>query len=117
MDVAAGRDIRLVPVTADQVAAMKKINPGYAKGMIRAGTYPKQDKDVDAIIYSAHLVGACSLPEQQVYTMVKTMVANLKDLVAINKAMEGLTPKMMAEDIGVPFHPGAARYYKEVGAM
>ena len=36
---------------------------------------------------------------------------------AINKAMAGLTPKMMAEDIGVPFHPGAVKYYKEVGAM
>lgn len=117
MDVAAGRDITLVPVTPSQVTAMKKINPGYSKGVIKAGTYPKQDKDVDAIVYSAHLVASCSLPEQQVYTMVKTMVANLPDLVAINKAMEGLTPKMMAEDIGVPFHPGAAKYYKEVGAM
>jgi TRAP transporter TAXI family solute receptor len=117
MDVAAGRDIKMVPVTADQVTAMRKINPGYTKGAIKAGTYPKQDKDVDAIVYSAHLVAACSLPEQQVYTMVKTMVANLKDLVAINKAMDGLTPKMMAEDIGVPFHPGAVKFYKEVGAM
>jgi TRAP transporter TAXI family solute receptor len=117
MDVAAGRDIRMVPMTADQVAAMRKINPGYTKGAIKAGTYPKQLKDVDAIVYSAHLVAACSLPEQQVYTMVKTMVANLPDLVAINKAMDGLTPKMMAEDIGVPFHPGAAKFYKEVGAM
>jgi TRAP transporter TAXI family solute receptor len=117
MDVAAGRDIKMVPVTADQVAAMRKINPGYTKGVIKAGTYPKQDKDVDAIVYSAHLVAACSLPEQQVYTMVKTMVANLKDLIAINKAMGGLTPKMMAEDIGVPLHPGAVKFYKEAGAM
>ncbi len=117
MDVAAGRDIKMIPVTAGEVAAMKKINPGYTKGVIKAGTYPKQDKDVDAIVYSAHLVAACSLPEQQVYTMVKTIVANMQDLVSINKAMEGLTPKMMAEDVGVPFHPGAVKFYKEVGAM
>jgi TRAP-type uncharacterized transport system substrate-binding protein len=57
------------------------------------------------------------MPAEQVYTMVKTMVANLPDMVAINKAMAGLTPKMMAEDIGVPFHPGAVKFYKEVGAM
>lgn len=117
MDVAAGRAIRLVPVNDDVVAAMKKINAGYTKGMIKAGTYPKQDKDVDAIVYSAHLVASCSLPEDQVYTMLKTLVANLPDLVAINKAMDGLTPKMMATDIGVPFHPGAVKFYKEVGAM
>ena len=117
MDVAAGRDIRMVPVTDEIVAAMRKINPGYAKGVIKAGTYPKQDRDVDAIIYSAHIVAACSLPVDQVYTMVKALVTNLGDLVAINKAMDGLTPKLMAADIGVPFHPGATKYYKEVGAM
>ena len=49
--------------------------------------------------------------------MLKAMVANLPDMVAINKAMDGLTPKMMAVDIGVPFHPGAVKFYKEVGAM
>jgi len=36
---------------------------------------------------------------------------------AVNKAMTGLTPKMMAEDVGVPFHPGAAKFYKEAGAL
>ena len=35
--------------------------------------------------------------------------------IAVVKAMTGLTPKVMAEDIGVPFHPGAAKYYKEAG--
>jgi len=117
MDVAAGRDIKLVPVNDEIVAAMNKINPGYTRGTIKAGTYPKQDKDVDAIVYSAHLVAACALPADTVYTMLKTMVANLPDMVAINKAMDGLTPKMMAVDIGVPFHPGAVKFYKEAGAM
>jgi len=117
MDVAAGRDIRMVPVTDDIVAAMRKMNPGYAKGAIPAGTYPKQDKEVPVIIYSAHLVVSCAMPEQQVYQMVKAMAANVGDMAAINKAMSGLTPKSMAQDIGVPFHPGAVKYYKEVGAM
>jgi TRAP transporter TAXI family solute receptor len=117
MDVAAGRDIHLVPVTDQIVAEMKKINPGYTKGTVPAGTYPKQDKDVPVIIYSTHLVVSCSLPEQMVYQMAKTMAAHVPDMAAINKAMTHLTPKMMAQDIGVPFHPGAVKFYKEVGAM
>ncbi len=117
MDVAAGRDIKMVPVTDEIVAAMRKMNPGYTKGSIKAGTYPKQDQDVPAIVYSAHLVVSCSLPEQTVYTMAKTMAAKVPDMAAINKAMAGLTPRAMAEDIGVPFHPGAVKFYKEAGAM
>lgn len=119
MDVAAGRDIRMVPVNNDIVAAMKKINAGYAKGVIKAGTYPKQDKDVPQIGYSAHLVVACDLPEQAVYTMTKTVAvaANIESMASVNKAMTGLTAKDMAADIGVPFHRGALKFYKEAGAM
>ena len=36
-------------------------------------------------------------------------------MASVNKSMAGLTPKAMAEDIGVPFHPGAAKFYKEAG--
>jgi TRAP-type uncharacterized transport system substrate-binding protein len=38
-------------------------------------------------------------------------------MATVNKAMAGLTPKEMAADIGVPFHKGAIRFYKEAGAM
>jgi hypothetical protein len=36
---------------------------------------------------------------------------------AVVKSISGLTPKDMALDIGVPLHKGAAKYYKEVGAL
>jgi TRAP-type uncharacterized transport system substrate-binding protein len=38
-------------------------------------------------------------------------------MAAVVKPIAGLTVKEMATDIGVPFHKGAAKYYKEVGAM
>ena len=117
MDLASARDIKLIGIDANTLAGMKKINPGYAKLTIKAGTYPKQDKDVDVIGYATHLVVACDLPEDVVYRMVKAMAANVADMAASNKAMAGLTPKIMAEDVGVPLHKGAAKFYKEVGAI
>ena len=38
-------------------------------------------------------------------------------MAAVVKAIDGVTPKDMALDIGVPFHKGAAKFYKEAGAM
>jgi uncharacterized protein len=38
-------------------------------------------------------------------------------MAAVVKPIGGMTPKDMAADICVPFHKGAAKYYKEVGAM
>jgi TRAP-type uncharacterized transport system substrate-binding protein len=45
--------------------------------------------------------------------MAKAMADNVSSMAATNKAIEGLTPQKMAEDIGVPFHPGAVKFYKE----
>lgn len=117
MDLASGRDINLVPVDDKTMAYMKNLNPGYNRLIIKAGTYPKQTQDVPAIGYLTHLIVACDMPEKTVYEMVKAMATNVPALVAVSKAMEGLTPKVMASDIGVPLHPGAAKYYKEVGAL
>jgi uncharacterized protein len=99
------------------MAEMKKSNAGYNRLIIKAGTYPKQDKDVPVIGYSTHLVVACDLPEDMVYRMAKTMAANVDGMAAVVKAISGITPKDMALDIGVPFHKGAVKFYKEVGAM
>jgi TRAP transporter TAXI family solute receptor len=117
MDLASARDIQVVPVDDKTMNALRKMNPGYQKLTVKAGTYPKQDKDVPMIGYSAHLVVACDMPEQTVYTMVKTVAANIDTMASVNKAMTGLTPKDMAADIGVPFHKGAIKFYKEAGAM
>jgi len=117
MDLASARDMSLVPVDDRTMSALREVNAGYTRVVIKAGTYPKQTQDVPAIGYSTHLVVACDLPEDTVYTMVKTMAANVDTMAAVNKALAGLTVKDMALDIGVRFHKGAARYYQEAGAM
>jgi TRAP transporter TAXI family solute receptor len=117
MDLASARDVHLVPVDDHTMAALKKMNPGFNKLIIKAGTYPKQGKDVAAIGYSTHIVARCDLPEDVVYKMTKVMAQHVSDMAAIVKSIEGVTAKDMAIDIGVPFHKGAAKYYKEVGAL
>jgi len=117
MDLASARDIKLLGIDAKILAEMKKINPGYSKLTIKAGTYPKQDKDVDVIGYATHIIAACDLPEDMIYKMTKAMAANVADMAASNKAISGLTPKIMAEDVGIPLHKGAAKFYKEAGAI
>jgi TRAP transporter TAXI family solute receptor len=117
MDLASARDVKLIPVDDKTFNYIKNANPGHNKLVIKAGTYPKQDKDVPVIGYSTHLVVACDLPEQTVYGMAKAMAANVDAMAAVVKSIEGIKPKDMALDIGVPFHTGAAKFYKEAGAM
>ena len=114
MDIASARDVRILDLAGD-LAAMRKLNPGYTLNTIPKGTYAKQDKDVQVIGYATHVVASCKLPEATVYGMAKAISQNTALLASIVKDIRTLTPKGMAEDIGVPFHPGAAKFYKEAG--
>lgn len=114
MDLASARSVKLLDLSAD-LEGMRKLNPGYTLVTVPQGTYPGQDGDVKVIGYATHIVASCKLPEAQVYAMTKAIADNVPSLAATSKALEGLTAKLMAEDVGVPFHPGAARFYKEAG--
>jgi TRAP transporter TAXI family solute receptor len=114
MDLAAARDIKLID-QSDSYEKMTKINPGYKLITIPKDSYPKQDHDVKVIGFYTHIVASCKLPADEVYTMTKTIAANTKTLATVAKDIAKLTPQGMGADIGVPFHPGAAKYYKEVG--
>jgi TRAP transporter TAXI family solute receptor len=117
MDLASARDITIVGFPQDKFEAMRKLNPGYTKLVIPAGSYPKQTADVPTIGYATHVIARCDLDADVVYKVLKGMVANKADLTAIAKAMGSTTPKMMAEDIGVPLHKGAEKFYKEAGVL
>jgi hypothetical protein len=117
MDLAAARDVRVLEVPNDKLKALQKINKGYDKRIIKAGTYPKQNEDVQTIGTWTHLIGSCKLPEKLVYDITKALAQNTEHLGNVVNAVKGLTPKDMASDVGVPYHPGARKYYEEAGAL
>ncbi|MEO7244904.1 MAG: TAXI family TRAP transporter solute-binding subunit [Rubrivivax sp.] len=117
MDLASARDITIVGIPEEKFQAMRKLNPGYTKLVIPAGSYPKQTADVQTIGYATHVIARCDLADDVVYKVLKGIVAKKADLTAIASAMAPTTPKMMAEDIGVPMHKGALKFYKEAGIL
>lgn len=117
MDLAASRAITLIPVPDDKFQEMRALNPAYTKLTIKAGSYPGQNEDVQAVGYATHLIARCDLSTDVVYKTLKGIVDHQKELAIITKDMGNTTLKMMAEDIGVPLHKGAEQYYKEKGVL
>ncbi|MGA0034096.1 MAG: TAXI family TRAP transporter solute-binding subunit [Burkholderiales bacterium] len=117
MDLAAARDIKVLEFPDDKFKALQKINKGYDKRIIKAGSYPKQDKDVQTIGTWTHLVASCKLPTDTVYKITKALAENVDNLGNVVKAVKGLSVKDMAADVGVPYHPGSKKYYQEAKAL
>lgn len=83
--------------------------------LIKAGTYPGQDKDWNTIAQPNFLAVDASTDEEFVYLLTKAMYENLPFLQAIHKATNAMSLEKALEGLPVPLHPGAARYYKEAG--
>jgi uncharacterized protein len=117
IDLAADRKIRLLSLPDDKIKMLQQKNAGYLKRIIPKGTYPGVDYDVATVGYFAHLIISAKLPDALVYKITSVFAKNLPRFGDVVKDMKGVTPKDLALDIGIPFHPGALKYYKETGAM
>jgi len=102
-------------VTEEQAAAMDGKRNLWTPYVIAAGTYPGQDKDITTIAQPNFLAVNASVDEEHVYLLTKTIFENLPFLQAIHKATKAMDVNKAMAGLPVPLHPGAARYYKEVG--
>lgn len=115
-ELAMSRKLRIIPVPDDKMQELKKINSGYVRKIIPKGSYEGQTEDVHTFGTYTHLIISAKLPEAFVYDLTKVLAKNVNKLGEVVSAVKGLDVKGMAADVGVPFHPGAEKYYKEVGA-
>ena len=86
-----------------------------AGGLPPAGTYPGQDEAVMTIAQPNFLAVRDDVPEEHVYLFTKTVYENLPFLQAIHPATKAMAIEKAIAGLPMPLHPGAARYYKEVG--
>ncbi len=117
MDSASARSIRLLPVPDDKLAALQYFNPQYVRRVIPGGTYPDMAEDVHTFGTWTHMIARADVPDEVVYGVVRAMAENLGDLAAVVKSMAAASPESLATQVGVPMHPGAERYYREIGAI
>ena len=113
-DLCASVDCTIVEIPKSVV---EKIGTPYQSAVIPAGTYKGQDKDVQAAAVQNYLVTRAGLSEQEVYDMTKSMFDNLPALQAAHAAAKQIKLQDAAKNPPVPLHPGAAKFYKEKGAL
>jgi len=112
---AMGDKIKILDFTDEQ---LKKADGGfdlYTRYVIKAGTYPGQDKDINTIAQPNFLAVRADVDEDAVYMITKTIYENLPFLNAIHKATKAMALEKSLAGLPMPLHPGAAKYFKEAG--
>ena len=83
---------------------------------IPANTYKGQTEPFASMnVGSMHLITAEKVDEDTVYAFTKTLYTHRAEVVKRHGAGKAINPKNVIKDTGTPFHPGAVRFYKEIG--
>lgn len=120
LGVASLKDLATsVPTTIVSIPAevADKLGAPYMAATIPAGTYEGQTADVPTLAVGNFFLTHEGVDEETVYQMTKLMFENLPELVAAHQAAKAITLDTALDGMPVPLHPGAERYYREVGLI
>ena len=114
-ELASTTGVRLISLTDEEVAGLIAAHPTYANLTIPADVYGLES-DTNCIAITALLVCTNDLDEELVYNMTKNLFEQ-EGILTHAKAAEITLDTAFAGVGELPIHPGAARYYQEVGLM
>ncbi len=106
----------MLPVTQDRVAGLSKLL-GMPPFTIPANAYPFQKEAYSTINTKLTLISSVEQPVEMVYDVVKAMYTNLDYLHKVHANLRGLTGEIMAREPTVELHPGAIKFYREIGVI
>ncbi len=108
--------VDFIDVPQDILDKVMQASPYWVPFAIPANTYKGQTNEVKTYA-SWNILGVkADLDEDLAYRMTKALFENRADLTVVNSKMENLLPEN-AKYIMIPLHPGAEKYYKEIGAV
>ena len=105
----------LIPVSDAEAVKICNNYGFYTVTTIPGGTYNGTDTDVEALAIRATLAVNAELDNDTVYEMTKTLFNNLDELGQANAKGKELSVPSAVTGVSVPFHPGAKKFFAEVG--
>ena len=116
MQACASQDIFFIPYEKTAREQLVEKYPFFHPATVKADVYPDLKQDYEGLnVGSMHLITSGSQDEQLVYLVTKTIYENRAEVAEKHPAGNAINPKNAVRDTGTEFHPGAIRYYKEIG--
>ncbi len=116
LEVANALPVVLLPLSPSVIEKVSQ-ETGADPYTIQAGTYTWQDRSIPTVALGAMVLIRKEMSEVEVYDITKALVENIDVIRGAQKTLKALTPEFLASQKIVPYHPGAARYYREKGLL
>lgn len=116
LNLATTQSIHVIPLTEDEMTAAIGANPVFARTQLAGGTYTGVDEAVAVVGVPNVLVVSAEMDDDLAYAITKAMFDNIADLQAVHPAANETTVEFTLSATPVPLHPGAIRYFEEIGA-
>ena len=116
LNLAATRDIRLIGLSDEEIANAQEVEAVFAPYELAAGMYDGMDEAVQTIGIPNVLVVNADMDEELAYQLTQLLFENTDELIAVHPAANDTTIEFTMSSTPVPLHPGALRYFEEVGA-
>ncbi|WP_100753337.1 TAXI family TRAP transporter solute-binding subunit [Vibrio salilacus] len=111
-------DAKLIPATGAKIDAIVSNNPYYAYSSVPAGMYRGTDKDVNSFGVAATMVTTTNVSDDVAYNVAKSVFENFDTFKRLHPAFANLKKEdMVKAGLSIPLHPGAQKYYKEIGLL
>lgn len=117
IDLSTTHDIRFIPFTEEEVAKVVAAYPFYGRITLKGNTYRNQADEILSVSVWNSVVCHKDAAEELVYQVTKAVFENRNVLINTHRIAEYTTVEDSANNSPIPIHPGALRYFKEVGAV
>jgi hypothetical protein len=114
IDLSSTADITLVPIKEEMIDKLIEENRYYTKAIIPAGTYKGVDSDVPTVSLMAIWVVNADQPADLIYKITKNLWEHRDQLEKVHDKSKDITFDTALDGLGVPLHPGAEKYYREM---
>jgi uncharacterized protein len=113
--VEAKEPLTFIRLSHEQIDTVRKAMPELSSSTIPAKTYKSLDEDYETFGVYNFGIGRADLPDDLVYRLVKVVFENAPALAREVPPASDTLPKNVDKDTFLPLHPGAIRYYREIG--
>ena len=119
LDLGTSMKLRMLSLSDAEIKKFQEFNAGFVKHVISKATYAQYGVEEDVVTIQAPtvLIAHAKTPADVVYKVAKAVVEGREDFGRVTAAMKGVSAKDMAANHGQPIHPGAEKYFKEVGLL